>query len=487
MSDTEEPEEAAEVYEEAAGEAVGEDTSYQDASYEDVEKLTKNETPPSFNREKVLKIVMAAIGFIILFAFVINAVNENRKKNKNNVSDAFNVSVPDSIRRERDNALRPDGGGADGGGGGSFGELPDVEFVSLDDPAGTASAYYASTGYRTGGSPDAPANGGPPEGVYGQPGGSPGSQSYPPPPQQRYGGGGSGGGGNVRRPEHSPLIPEVEGSLFNSGQTGQQQAALNPYNQPYGGYEGYMNGGVPVDAAYFQYPQQQPPYQAQNMQDDKKDFYNGAENAVTGRNGYYLGDNIIWTGAVIPGVLITGINTDLPGDVVGRITSNIYDSRTGKNLLLPQGTILVARYNSAVSYAQSRVQIVWEHLIRPDGYMFDLEGMNGVDAKGVSGQAGDYHENWFQYLKAAGIIAMFTLANAKVTEVAGVKLSEDAAQANAQLTAQLGGNIINRALDIQPTITVDSGEKINIMINKPIYLPPVADYPVTERYTRKKR
>ena len=110
--------------------------------------------------------------------------------------------------------------------------------------------------------------------------------------------------------------------------------------------------------------------------------------------------------------------------------------------------------------------------------------MNGVDAKGISGQAGVYHENWFQYVKAAGIIAMYTLANAELTKVAGAQLSEETAQANAQLTAQLGNNIISRALDIQPTITVSSGEKINIMLNKPVYLPPVDDYPVTERYVR---
>jgi type IV secretion system protein VirB10 len=281
------------------------------------------------------------------------------------------------------------------------------------------------------------------------------------------------------------LVPAVEGSLFSSGQQQgyQPQAAYDPYGAAYASPYG---GGVADGAAYYRYPQQQPSYQAQNMQDDKKDFYNGPESSVTGRGGYYLGDNVIWTGTIIPGVLVTGINTDLPGDVVARTTANVYDSRTGKNLLLPQGAILVARYNSAVSYAQSRVQIVWEHLIRPDGYMFDLEGMNGVDAKGVSGQAGAYHENWFQYLKAAGIIAMFTLANAKLTEAAAAGLSEEAAQANSQLTAQLGSNIISRALDIQPTVTVESGERINVMINRPVYLPPVADYPATERYSRRR-
>jgi type IV secretory pathway VirB10-like protein len=463
-------------------------------AFEDVEALTKNESPPSFNRGKVLKIAGLSLAGIILFAFIFNSVNKSKKNGKAGVSDASNVSVPDFLKNERDNALRPDNyANADG--------LPSVEIVSpsglpevetgqgralfRDERTGRLVYQDERTGrlvdYQDGSPVQQGTGGGIPENVYS-------AQSYPPSQQQQQPrSSGGGGGANVRRPEHSPLIPVVEGSLFNSD--GYSQA----YPPQTGSYEEYLqsleaqrNATLAAQGAYYQYPgQQQPSYQTQNMQDDKKNFYNGPDNAVTGRNGHYLGDNIIWTGTIIPGVLVTAVNTDLPGDVVARITSNVYDSRTGKNLLLPQGTILVARYNSSVSYAQSRVQIVWNYLIRPDGYMFDLEGTNGVDSKGMSGQQGAYHENWFQYLKAAGIIAMFTLANSKLTEIAGVKLSEDAAQANAQLTAQLGSNIISRALDIQPTITVDSGEKINVMLNKPVYLPPVDDYPVTEKYTRR--
>jgi type IV secretion system protein VirB10 len=432
----------------------------QEPVYENVSELTKNEGPPSFNRGKVLKIACISIASIIVLAFVFNSVRENKRKNKTNVSNAGNVSVPDFLERERDNAARPDTAAATGD------DLPPVSPAASDLPA-VEPIRPASE----------PASGGVPGSVV--------YETYPPPPATQQSSGG-GGGGNIR-PEHSPLIPAIEGSLFSSGFQDMQG-----YPPPIDSYDSYIKSlEAQRDAALagqntgYYIQQQQPSYQTQNMQDDKKNFYNGPDNAMTARNGYYLGDNVIWTGSIIPGVLVTGINTDLPGDVVARITSNVYDSRTGRNLLLPQGTILVARYNSSISYAQSRVQIVWDHLIRPDGYLFNLEGMNGVDARGISGQAGAYHENWFQYLKAAGIIAMYTLANAKLTEVAGVKLSEDAAQANAQLTAQLGSNIISRALDIQPTITVSGGEKINIMLNKPIFLPPVDDYPVTEKYTRR--
>jgi type IV secretion system protein VirB10 len=182
----------------------------------------------------------------------------------------------------------------------------------------------------------------------------------------------------------------------------------------------------------------------------------------------------------------TAVNTDLPGNVLARVTQNIYDSRTGRALLIPQGTILVAKYNSSVSYAQHRVQIVWDTLIRPDGFYLELEGMNNVDKAGMSGQTAEYHENWFEYLKAAGIVTLFSVANSAMAETAAKYSSNTAAagitQANSDIVNQLGGNIVNRAMNIQPTLTVENGTVINIMLNKNLYLPPVDGYPVTRKY-----
>jgi type IV secretion system protein VirB10 len=173
--------------------------------------------------------------------------------------------------------------------------------------------------------------------------------------------------------------------------------------------------------------------------------------------------------------------------VIARVTENIYDSLTGKNLLIPQGTILAAQYNSSVSYAQSRVQIVWEALIRPDGFMLALEGMNGVDKKGISGQEAQYHENWFEYLKAAGLISLFSVANARMTSEAAKQADSESAsamaQANQAFMNQMSGTIVGRAMNIQPTLTVDNGTLINIMLNQNIYLPPAASPPVSKRYT----
>jgi type IV secretion system protein VirB10 len=83
--------------------------------------------------------------------------------------------------------------------------------------------------------------------------------------------------------------------------------------------------------------------------------------------GVFLPSDILWARTVIPAV-----NTDPPGDVIAGVTQNIYDSQTGRKMLLPQGPLLYAKYNSSVSYAQRRVQIVWNLLIRPDGYQLEL-------------------------------------------------------------------------------------------------------------------
>jgi type IV secretion system protein VirB10 len=115
--------------------------------------------------------------------------------------------------------------------------------------------------------------------------------------------------------------------------------------------------------------------------------------------------------------------------------------------------------------------------------------MNGVDAKGMSGIKAIYRENWFEYVKAAGIITVFSLLNAKLAEQVAKYGSEDMAAAtvasNAEFAKSIGDNLVGKAVNIQPTLLVESGEKINIMVNKNIFLPPVLNYPVTEKYTLK--
>jgi type IV secretion system protein VirB10 len=271
--------------------------------------------------------------------------------------------------------------------------------------------------------------------------------------------------------------------LFAGARQPQQAAAA----QPPGSYAGADYALAAQNAIRNAYAAgQASEYTSQNDQNNKQTFYDSSNNGGTAANGRFLGENAIWIGTVIPGILETAINTDLPGNVIARVTQNIYDSQTGSKLLIPQGTILIARYNSSVSYSQNRVQIVWDTVIRPDGFQIDLDGANGVDRAGMSGQSGTVNENWFEYLKAAGIIAMFSVATSKMTESAAALAAEETASniaaSSSEVVNQLGGNIISRALNIQPTLTVDNGTLINIMLNKTLYLPSAGGSPVTQKY-----
>jgi type IV secretion system protein VirB10 len=308
--------------------------------------------------------------------------------------------------------------------------------------------------------------------------------SVRPQPQQQYSGGGSAPSSsqsNEPPPTHfkSSLVPPVEGRLFSSPQYSQPAAtttASSPSRSQAQEYFNAANRANPYDRASD--------YTVQNDQQNKMSFY-GSSDADGAGSGFFIGENTLWTGTIIPGVLETAINTDLPGNIIARVTQNVFDSQTGRNLLIPQGTLLLARYNSSVSYAQHRVQIIWDSMIRPDGFQIDL-GSNAVDKAGMSGQAAKYHENWFEYLKAAGIITLFSIANAKMTETAA-KYSTEAsagniAASNSDFVNQVGGSFVNRAMNIQPTLTVDNGTEINVMLNRTIYLPPVPSYPPSQKY-----
>jgi type IV secretion system protein VirB10 len=130
---------------------------------------------------------------------------------------------------------------------------------------------------------------------------------------------------------------------------------------------------------------------ADNRQDDKQEF---VEQSRTGR--WDLKDRLhpltsaftLFPGAIIPGVLITGINSDLPGQIEGQISQNVYDTVSGRHLILPQGTKLLGSYDSRITYGQVRVLVVWTRIIRPDGSNLDLEGMPGTDLSGYAGLTG---------------------------------------------------------------------------------------------------
>ena len=180
-------------------------------------------------------------------------------------------------------------------------------------------------------------------------------------------------------------------------------------------------------------------------------------------------------GTVIPAVLLSKINSDLPGPILGRVSENIFDSKTGKNLIIPQGSKLIGEYNSNVSFGQSRAQVVWTRVIFPNTESVDLGRMPGTDKQGTSGHKGQVDQHWDQV--AAGIV-FSTLLSAGVAMAqppngaAGQAISpqQQLSQSLAQNVNQVGAKIADRSLGIQPTITVESGTRISVFVMKDLEL-----------------
>jgi type IV secretory pathway VirB10-like protein len=186
-----------------------------------------------------------------------------------------------------------------------------------------------------------------------------------------------------------------------------------------------------------------------------------------------LGKYEVKMGWDIPAILEQGINSDLPGEVKALVRSNVYDTATGKYLLIPQGSRLVGIYDSQITYAQDRLQVIWTRIIYPDGSSINLDGMVGQDIQGMAG----FHDKVDNHYKRLIGSALLTSAFA-----AGIELSQrqntsilttptagqTASAAVGQQLGELGSEITRKNLSIQPTIKVPVGYRFNVRVNRDI-------------------
>jgi type IV secretory pathway VirB10-like protein len=182
-------------------------------------------------------------------------------------------------------------------------------------------------------------------------------------------------------------------------------------------------------------------------------------------------------GTVIPAALLTGINTDLPGDVVAMVTAPVYDSRIGATLLVPQGARLYGGYDSHVSGNQNRALIVWHRLLMPNGRSVELDHMRGTDAAGYAGvtDAIDYHAD--QLALGAALSGLIAYAGnlARSGQPSTTTVGDTIGDTVAQEAARTGSRIVDRQLDAQPTITVRPGWPVRVLVNRDVTLEPYAD------------
>ena len=198
----------------------------------------------------------------------------------------------------------------------------------------------------------------------------------------------------------------------------------------------------------------------------------------------------IFAGTIIPAALETRINTDLPGDVLAMVAENVYDSVSGKNLLIPQGSKLLAKYSSNISFGQNRVQVAWQRLIRPDGLSLQLANMNGVDPQGMSGYAGYVDQHWWEYAKGIGLMALFSIIDGQLQYSMKTANNQGVSDIANSVTAgidQVGTQFIANAMNIQPTIIVKQGARVQVFVNSDIIMPPANQKSVSKKYSIPKK
>lgn len=185
---------------------------------------------------------------------------------------------------------------------------------------------------------------------------------------------------------------------------------------------------------------------------------------------------ILQAGSVIPAAMITGIRSDLPGQITAQVTQNVYDSPTGSLLLIPQGTRIIGEYDAGVTFGQRRVLLVWNRLILPNGRSIVLERQPGADASGYAGleDGVDYH--WWELMRAAGLSTLLAVGAELATsdEDRLIRALRNGAQ---DTINQAGQQIIQRQLQVAPTLTVRPGFPVRIIVTRDLVMEP---YGVTQ-------
>jgi len=225
-------------------------------------------------------------------------------------------------------------------------------------------------------------------------------------------------------------------------------------------------------------PTETPPVDAgaaQNMQDRKTAFVNGAVDRRTvspDRLDKPASPYIVQAGTVIPAALITGIRSDLPGQITAQVTETVYDSPTGRFLLIPQGARLIGQYDSSVAFGQSRVLLVWTRLIMPDGKSIVLERQPGADTEGYAGLEDNVDYHWGTLFKGALLSTLLSVGAEAGSSGQDNDVVRALRQGASNSVSQTGQQIIQRQLNIQPTLTIRPGFPVRVIVTRDLLLSP---------------
>ena len=282
-------------------------------------------------------------------------------------------------------------------------------------------------------------------------------------------------------PGHDPadaLRKEAEAAagspvFFRTGgaQAGQSVAMAAPAASGLPGFEPLAAGPASTAA------QPADPSAVQNRQEQKEAFLKGGstETRNSGNLQMPASPYQVMAGTVIPAALVTGIQSDLPGDVIATVTEPVYDTATGRYLLIPQGSRILGRYNSQVSYGQSRVQMVWDRIVLPDASSLGLDNLVGTDPAGRAGLEDRVDWHWGRVVAGAALTTLLGVGaelaapenrqNGNRVVIAGRDGLQDSVN-------QVGQEMTRRNLNLQPTLTARPGLAVRVIVNRDLVLRP---------------
>lgn len=182
-------------------------------------------------------------------------------------------------------------------------------------------------------------------------------------------------------------------------------------------------------------------------------------------------------GSVIPATLVTGINSDLPGRITAQVSQNVYDSATGRHLLIPQGSKLFGRYDSKVAFGQDRILVIWTDLIFPNGSTLQIGGMAGTDAAGYGGFTDKVDNHYFETFGSAILVALIGAGTEMMIpqdrdSLGTANSAEDAARRSfAKTFGQISEQTVEKNLNVQPTLEIRPGYQFNVLVDQDIVFP----------------
>ncbi|WP_088343806.1 TrbI/VirB10 family protein [Rhodomicrobium sp. R_RK_3] len=179
-------------------------------------------------------------------------------------------------------------------------------------------------------------------------------------------------------------------------------------------------------------------------------------------------------GSIIPASLLSGLNSDLPGFVIAQVTEHVFDSVTGRHLLIPQGSRLIGRYDSVVAFGQERALVIWQRIIRPDGASIVIDNLPATDTGGYAGLADQIDLHSWKLLKGVALATVLGIGSSLAFGAGSGDSDIISAlrEATGQTTNRAGQALVERNLSVQPTITVRPGWPLRVVVHKDLLLAP---------------